>query len=178
MCLTSYSPKVFGRFQSVARSGQESIAQGLYVFGARYTPRRTCPEGATGLSPGFQPRFQPWEPNTPEQRALKGRQVESSYNAEVRSNYSTSQLTTLILRNDGCEIHLVSCRPFRAKRLFWGFPGLKPWAKSCCPFGASPSGGMIMRLNRYKPWANLSCPFGAGLLGSITGAKHKQSLGN
>ena len=32
ICLGSHGPKEFGRFHSVARSGQESIAEGLYVF--------------------------------------------------------------------------------------------------------------------------------------------------
>jgi hypothetical protein len=31
-------------------------------------------------------------------------------------------------------------RPFRARRAGVRFPGLKPWAESCCPFGAGPSG--------------------------------------
>ena len=44
MCLSSYGPKKFGRFQSVAQSGQESIAQGLpWVI----APSRIGPEGAT-----------------------------------------------------------------------------------------------------------------------------------
>jgi len=152
MCLASDGPP------SVARSGQESIAQGLYVFVARRTVRGACPKGAIGLSPGFQP----WVPNTPERRALKhstccrllmpgGRQIESTYTAELRSNCSTWQLRTLILRNNGCENHLVSCRPFRANHLFWRYPGLKPWAKSCCPFGAGPSGRMIMALTNASP---------------------------
>jgi hypothetical protein len=44
MCLASHDPKEFGRFHSVARSGQESIAQGLPWAIA---PARICPEGAT-----------------------------------------------------------------------------------------------------------------------------------
>jgi hypothetical protein len=44
MCLASYGPKESGRFQSMARSGQESIAQGL-PWGI--TSTRICPEGAT-----------------------------------------------------------------------------------------------------------------------------------
>jgi hypothetical protein len=53
--------------------GQESLAQGKpwYLLSAHPSPRRACPEGATGLSPGFQP----WESNPLERRALKGRQI-------------------------------------------------------------------------------------------------------
>jgi hypothetical protein len=108
----------------------------LYLYGVGYTAQEACPEGTTGLSPGFQP----WEPNTPLRRALKGRQIESTCNAEVGSKCGTWQLRTLILRNDGREIHLVSSRPFRANHSFWVFPGLKPWAESFSPFGAGPSG--------------------------------------
>jgi hypothetical protein len=36
-----------------------------------------CPEGALGLSPGFQP----WE-STPKRRALKGRQIERTTRKE------------------------------------------------------------------------------------------------
>jgi hypothetical protein len=43
MYLASYGQKEFGRFQSVARSGQESIAQGLpWVI----APTHISPEGA------------------------------------------------------------------------------------------------------------------------------------
>jgi len=31
------------------------------------------------------------------------------------------------------------CRPFRARRSEWRFPGLKPWAESSGPFGAETS---------------------------------------
>jgi hypothetical protein len=37
------------------------------------------------------------------------------------------------------QIHLASCRPFRASHFFFGFPGLKIWAESRSPFGAGPS---------------------------------------
>jgi hypothetical protein len=47
MCLASYGPKEFGRFHSVARSGQESIAQGL----PRVYPGFT--QGLPGVYPGF-----------------------------------------------------------------------------------------------------------------------------
>ena len=42
--MSEYGPKEFGRFYSVARSGQESIAQGLPWV---KTPTRISPEGAT-----------------------------------------------------------------------------------------------------------------------------------
>jgi hypothetical protein len=108
-----------------------------YVFSAGLTARRACPEGAKGLSPGFQP----WEPNTSERRALKGRQIESIYDAEVGgSDCRTPQLCTLFLGNVGCEIHLVSGGPFRVNHHFWAFPGLNPWLSPLAPSGQRPSG--------------------------------------
>jgi hypothetical protein len=57
MCLASYGPKEFGRFRSVARSGQESIAQGLpWVI----SPTRISPEGATRYG---ENRFRTLEPD-------------------------------------------------------------------------------------------------------------------
>jgi hypothetical protein len=44
MCLASHGPKEFGRFHSVARSGQESIAQGLPWVIPRHP---ISPEGVT-----------------------------------------------------------------------------------------------------------------------------------
>jgi hypothetical protein len=76
-----------------------------------------CPEGAVGLSPGFQP----WEP-TPKRRALKGRQIE-------RINHT----------NAGCRCNMSLCSllsPFQGEAFYCGFPGLKPWAESSSPFGA------------------------------------------
>jgi hypothetical protein len=56
MCLTSYGPKEFGRFHSVARSGQESIAQGLpWVIPST----RISPEGATTCGENRLGTFEP-----------------------------------------------------------------------------------------------------------------------
>jgi hypothetical protein len=99
-------------------------------------PGMLCPEGAVGLSPGFQP----WEP-TPKRRALKGRQIE-------RTNHT----------NAGCRCNMSiarSSRPFRAKRFIDWFPGLKPWAESSSPFGAG-LWAIWPTLNTYQglPWVN------------------------
>jgi hypothetical protein len=48
-----------------------------------------CPEGAVGLSPGFQP----WEP-TPKRGALKGRQIGRTNYTKVRCYCDMSQLLT------------------------------------------------------------------------------------
>jgi hypothetical protein len=108
-------------------------------------PGMLCPEGAVGLSPGFQP----WEP-TPKRRALKGRQIE-------RTNHT----------NAGCRCNMSiarSSRPFRAKRFIDWFPGLKPWAESSSPFGAG-LWAIWPTLNTYQglPWVsqqNVLCPEG------------------
>jgi protein involved in polysaccharide export with SLBB domain len=136
--------------------GARHMAEGTSVFGARPMARRACPEGATGLSPGFQP----WEPNTPRRRALKGRQIEFTGNTEIGSNGRPSPLRTPILRDNGYEIHPVPCRPFRASHSFWAFPGSKRWVESFCSFGAGPSGRGLVALNTYKPWTKLWWPFG------------------
>jgi hypothetical protein len=84
--------------------------------------------------PYLSPGFQPWEPS-PERRALKGRQIEHPNNAAKVSNFRTSQLRTLFLRNDRCEFHLASLSHLQGESFIIKFPGLKPWAESYNPFG-------------------------------------------
>ena len=56
MYLASYGQKEFGRFQSVARSGQESIAQGLpWVI----APTHISPEGAIRYGENRLRTFEP-----------------------------------------------------------------------------------------------------------------------
>jgi hypothetical protein len=38
------------------------------------------------------------------------------------------------------------CRPFRARRVGWRFPGLKPWAESSSPVGAKTHSVMSILL--------------------------------
>jgi hypothetical protein len=66
---------------------------------------------------------------------MKGRRIESTHNAELGSNCSTSQLRTLILSYNRREIRLVSFRPFRANRVFLVFPGLNPGLSPVAPSG-------------------------------------------
>jgi hypothetical protein len=134
MSLVSYGPEEFGPFQSVARRDQERIAQGLYLFGARYTARRACPEGATGLSPGFQP----WEPQKKMVRPEGATGYQMSFVSIVAQDESAQLQGTPIgpyFRDVGkFDLALQGASLMRGR-----FPGLEPWAKSCCPFGASPS---------------------------------------
>jgi len=65
------------------------------------TARVASPEGAMRLSPVVN-SVQPWEPTPQSDAPSKGRQIESTNNAEGGSNCSTSLLRSLILRNDGC----------------------------------------------------------------------------
>jgi hypothetical protein len=135
MSLASYGPEEFGPFQSVARRDQESIAQDLYLFGARYTARKACPEGATGLSPGFQP----WEP----QKKLLRPEGATGYQMSLVSIVAQNESARLQSAPIGPYFRVVSkfdLAPLQGASLMGGrFPGLKPWAKSCCPFGAGPS---------------------------------------
>jgi hypothetical protein len=89
---TGWKPLEFGHLQKVCR------------------PENLCPEGARGLSPGFQP----WEA-PPERRALKGRQIEGTYNVPIESSCSTFQMTYFILHNNRCEIqiHLLNFSPLQ-----------------------------------------------------------------
>jgi hypothetical protein len=105
----------------------------LYVFS---TGPSYGPEGAIVLSPGF------FNPGTDHlgRRALKGRQIESTNNAEMGFNCGTSQLRTLICATIGCELITWSgiLPPLQGETLIGWFPGLKSWAKGYSPFGASP----------------------------------------
>ena len=72
-----------------------------------------CPEGAEGFSPGFQPR----EPHLLNLVFSTERRMPFPQSAEVESD-------------------LYVLRPFRANRFIGCYPGLKPRAESCSPFGA------------------------------------------
>jgi hypothetical protein len=102
----------------------------------RHRLEASAPKGledsAQGFNPG-KPRVSTLGTNQPERRALKGRQIERTSNVKASSNCSTSQLRILIFAA------IVSGHPLAPSgrtRLFWGFPGLKPRAESCSPFGA------------------------------------------
>jgi hypothetical protein len=66
------------------------------------------------------------------------------------------------------ELAHVSSRPFRANRVIEYFPGLKPWAESCSPFGAKPA-VMLLILVPFNPGPSPKTPSGD----SMTGAKHR-----
>src|ERR1700719_1565587 len=87
-------------------------------------PEGRCPKGATGLSPGFQP----WD-RLPRRRALKGRQIEYTNNAEVGFDCGTSQLRTLIFRNDWMPNFIWDPVAPSERTIILRFPGLKPWAE-------------------------------------------------
>jgi hypothetical protein len=87
----------------------------------------------------FQPGFNPGVLTTPQRRALQGRQIESTNNVEIEIQWVRlwpSQLSISFCATMDVKFswHL---SPFQGEPLFWGFPGLKPWAESYSPFGAS-----------------------------------------
>jgi hypothetical protein len=73
----------------------------------------TCPEGGTGLSPGFQP----WELH-PNGCALKGHETARTNNTVVKYRFHMVSIA---------NSHPIASRPFRENRLHGWFPGLKPW---------------------------------------------------
>jgi hypothetical protein len=127
---------------SVGYTAEGSAPKGQDLLSARHPARRAlrfeyliqCPEGAPGLSPGFQP----WETPTPQRRALKGRK-------KTTINPTPFALKSGALTGRGA----VGVR----------FPGLKPRAESCSPFGAKARPHRTA-LNRSQPWAVFSWPFG------------------
>ena len=91
----------------------------------------------------------------------------------IETCYSVEPTFALLVRS--------ICRPFRARRSWWRFPGLKPWVESSSPFGAKTFRGDFLQmstlLTQAKPWAKLSCPFGAGppgLMNDATSRDHAQ----
>ena len=109
----------------------------------------SCPKGALGLSPGFQP----WDRPPRKERALKGRQNRAckKYTCNnthlERSDFkplsclgaqhflrkevtAASKENSLHLeRGDVLRLIHLSSGPFRANRFIGWFPGLKPWAE-------------------------------------------------
>ncbi|MEA3146139.1 MAG: hypothetical protein QOI53_1611 [Verrucomicrobiota bacterium] len=100
-----------------------------------YKPR-ACPAGATELSPGFQP----WEPN--KRFALKGREMRAYQMklAPVAAQKSECAIGTCDNWTFGPRFRLVRTSDLAPPtgRVARGgrFPGLKPWAEFCSPFGA------------------------------------------
>jgi hypothetical protein len=84
-----------------------------------------CLNGLPHLSPGFQPRFEPWEGSATRRRALKGAQEK----IRIRCSLDRNHIRLLAIPN---------LPPFQGGSVLLGvFPGLKPWAESCRPFGTS-----------------------------------------
>ena len=107
-----------------------------------------------GLLPRRGRRVQPGvsTPGTyrPKRRALKGRKIEHGNNRQRECNHRTAEslapdLLNLVFSTErrmlfpqsaevGSDLYVL--RPFRANRLIGYYPGLKPRAESCSPFGA------------------------------------------
>jgi hypothetical protein len=128
-----------------ARTEVTEVTEGL-----RSVERRCGPKGMPRRGHRTQPRVSTLGPTTPERRALKGRQIESTKNAKIGSSCRTSQSRTLILRNDGCVFIRYPLAPSGRTIHLWGFPGLKPWAESHSPFGACPSGLRMADAKRMR----------------------------
>src|SRR5258705_12473787 len=95
-------------------------------------------EGAGGLRPGFQP----W---------VWCFQTDLSWRAAGIPFEGASWKHTRSRRNQ-------LWRPFRARRIECGNPGLKPWAKSCFPFGEDRAGHRTPNAKRATPTMETSIP--------------------
>jgi hypothetical protein len=89
-CLTPVIPRralQFGGFQSVARSDQDSIALGLYLFSVGQTAQRPAPKGLEDSAQGFN-QVSMLGTNQIKRFALKGREEranETYHNDTLRS---------------------------------------------------------------------------------------------
>ena len=118
-----------------------------------------APKGLQGVStPGIYPR----------RRALKGRKSERDHNMKISSRNNMPESLALalshivfsfkkripFLQSTELRSNASALRPFRANRFIRCFPGLKPRAESCGPFGAKshPKSTLIF------------APFGSGSL--------------
>src|SRR5271165_3954158 len=98
-----------------------------------------CPEAEGGYgnsARGFNPGNRPINGS-----ALKGRQIGRNNNTRVKCSEKCLALcqtnASFILGSDRGGLVHVSSRPFRANGFIGWFPGLKPWAQSWSPFGAT-----------------------------------------
>jgi hypothetical protein len=129
------------RTEGPAPKGQESLAQGLPWVSSLDVRRGSlrydlCPEGGYRT----QPRVSTLGTLKINEFALKGREADQINLAPVAAQNFECAIETCdnLEPTFGLLIHSI-CRPFRARRSGWRFPGLKPWAESSSPFGAKTS---------------------------------------
>ena len=104
-----------------------------------------APKGPKGSARGFNPGNLPPQATRP-----KGRKIEHGKNRQKECNHRTAKslapdLLNLVFSTErrmpfpqsaevGSDLYVL--RPFRANRFIGCYPGLKPRAESCSPFGA------------------------------------------
>jgi hypothetical protein len=173
VCSIQNSSRVFRAghtAQSVARSGQNSIAQGSGIWRGSLQCD-LCPEGGHRT----QPRVSTLGTLKISAFALKGREADQLNFAPIAAQKIESAIETCYNLKPIFALLVRSiCRPFRARRPWSRFPGLKPWAESSSPFGAKTFRGDFLQMSKLqtqgKPWAKLSGPFGAGSPGRMNDA--------
>jgi hypothetical protein len=152
---TARSPLSFRRCPFVARSGQESLVQGSAIWRGSLQGD-LCPEGGHRT----QPRVSTLGTLKIRAFALKGREADqlnlSSIAAQkiefaIETCYNLEPTLALLVRS--------FCRPFRARRCWWRFPGLKPWAESFSPFGAKTSEVTFCKCPNCRPRVNPELSF-------------------
>ena len=105
-------------------------------------PRRWLQGSAQGFNPG--------NPQNNE-FALKGREAEQINLAPMAAQKLECAIETCYNLDPTFALLVRSiCRPFRARRSGWRFPGLKPWAESSCPFGAEISRRDFLQMSKLQ----------------------------
>jgi hypothetical protein len=121
-----------------------------------------CPEGGYRT----QPRVSTLGTCKINEFALKGREAGGINFALIAAQKLECTIETCFILDPTFALLVRSiCRPFRARRSGWQFPGLKPWAESSCPFGAKTHRRDFLQMSQLqtqdKSWAKLFCPLGA-----------------
>src|ERR1700759_265088 len=152
---TARSPLSFRRCPFVARSGQESLVQGSAIWRGSLQGD-LCPEGGHRTQPrvsilgtlkikAFTPKGR--EPDQLKFAPIAAQKIEFA----IETCYNLEPTFALLVRS--------FCRPFRARRSWWRFPGLKPWAESSCPFGAKTSEVTFYKCPNCRPRVNPELSF-------------------
>jgi hypothetical protein len=150
--------------QSVARSGQNSVAQGSGIWRGSLQGD-LCPEGGHRT----QPRVSTLGTLKINEFALKGREADQINFAPIAAQKLECAIETCYDLEPTFALLVRSvCRPFRACRSWWRFPGLKPWAEASSPFGAKSSRRDFLRMSKLqtqgKPGLCFLAPSGRDLL--------------
>ena len=148
---TARSPLCSRRCPFVARSGQESLVQSSAIWRGSLLGD-LCPEGGHRT----QPRVSTVGTLEINEFALKGREADQINFAPIATQILECTIGTCynLESTFALLVHSI-CRPFRARRSWWRFPGLKPWAESSNPFGFAAR-HFVPGYDRCRPYGTLT----------------------